>query len=175
MAALYPRSLTAYRTTNKYGSVSFDTDGANAVIRGTQLFLNRELWAFDTVLLRKKENGPALGIPTLSFEQGIARGVYANLEFAIAKLGLQFPLTLEVGAFPIENYVFNMPKEFFDDRWGPIHESRVHWRGRVMSLDEAGLDHTLLEMFEAFFEAAGRKRPPNLHNFPDKVPGTPPN
>jgi hypothetical protein len=172
MTALYQQGITSRRSRNRLGAISFETDAHKKVLQGIQIFLNRELWAFDTMLLRKKDRVPPLGIPTLSVEQAIARAVYAYLEFSVKKLGFSLPIDIEVGAHPIENYVFNMPNNFFDDVWGPIHEDHVRWRGRVTSLEKVDVDDMLLKIFETFFEAAGRKRPPNLYGFPNKVPGT---
>lgn len=169
---IYPSGMLSYLSRNKHGAVSFTMDAAKQVVlEGMQVFMNREIWAFDTVLLRKKNKPPVLSIPTLSFEQGIARAIHANLAFSTQKLGLELPLLLEVGAYPVEHYIFAMPD---NDSGGsePIRVNHVHYRDQVTGADNAKIDQIILRVFEEFFESTGERRPLNLNNFPNAIPGT---
>jgi hypothetical protein len=138
------------------------------------LFLNREIWAFNTVslspeLARSRNN--RLGVPTLSVERTFALMLREYLAFMNDKLDIPPPYRIEGGASGVKDYVIFMPSNFFERQWGPIQQDHLAWSGTLGSLDAAEVDAALLGIFEVFFNAGATRRPRNLYGFPGEKPG----
>lgn len=153
---------------NEFGAIVFDADDSGGIVSAAQLFLNREIWAFDGHLLTPR-NGKK-GIPTQAVEKTFAVTLPKYLAFAQEKLGLQPPFEIEVGAYPVKGHIIYMPSDYFDQEWGPIQQDHVCWQGQLTSTDTALIDKVLLEIFEAFFDAGGVHRPVGLYSFPGATP-----
>lgn len=163
---------------NTYGAIAFDADYDNGeIIAAAQLFLNREIWAFNTVLVRpdfvSKRSGRQ-GIPTLSVERSFAIMLREYLQVMHDKLGVPPPYRIEAGATGVKGRMIFMPSNYFESEWGPIQDNNVTWSGILTSIDAAAVDAALLKIFEAFFDAGACKRPDKLYGFPSDAPGANP-
>ncbi len=156
---------------NEWGSISYLSHSQRKEVQSaTQLFLSREFWAFDSHYLRLEKPSGRL-IPTLAVEQAFAKVLSQYLKFAKEKLDVEFPIAIEVGAYPVNGYRFPLGSSDLDDV-GLIHMDHVVWRGQVTDLRPATVDDVLLQIFQKFFDAAGERRPVGLYNFPGPSPGS---
>jgi hypothetical protein len=171
----YHRSGSSFEP-NGFGAIAFDAVyDRHEIISAAQLFLNREIWAFNTVSLSPelaKSRTGRLGIPTLSVEQTFALMLPQYLRFMNDRLGVPPPYRIEGGAAGIKDYVIFTPGKFVDQQWGPIHQNHVSWSGTLASLDAKEVDIALLNIFEAIFDAGACTRPQGLYGFPGETPGT---
>ena len=170
---LYPRQTGGAYEYNEFGVLAFDASWEDGlVICGVQLFLNREVWAFDSVML-SPHKGRAAGIPWLAAEKAFAQKIPGYLRFAVEKLSLAMPFDLSVGAAGIKGYPLHYRSN--DYGWNDVAhilDDNVEWAGTVSSLDPATVDGLLLKTFETFFDAAGVRRPQGLYQFPGQPPGS---
>lgn len=160
---------------NTYGAIAFDADYENGeIISAAQLFLTREIWAFNTRLVhpdRVGKHSRRQGIPTQAVEQTFAIALRKYLQIMHAKLGVPLPYRIEAGATGVKGRVIFMPSNYFETEWGPIQDDHVAWSGTLSSIDAAAVDYVLLQIFEAFFDAGACKRPNKLYGFPGDAPG----
>lgn len=162
---LYPGTSGSSIDLNEQGAISFEANFDDKVIlTGVQLFLQREIWGFDSVLLRRRE-GRKSGVPTQAVEEAFRRALPHYLNFSVDKLGLTLPLVIEAGAYPVKGHILFMPPKYFDQQWGPIQQDHIRWRGEISSTSNGAMDVVLLEIFEAFFDAGGVSRPKSLYGF----------
>lgn len=173
----YHRSGSSFEA-NAYGAIAFDAVyDKGEIIAAAQLFLNREIWAFNTVTLSPdiatSKHG-SLVFYTLSVEQTFALMLREYLKIMNDKLGVPPPYRIEGGGSGLKDYFILMPTNYYDREWGPFHENHVAWSGILPTLDPGAIDHVLLNIFETFFDAAGKTRPKDLHKFPGDQPGTVP-
>lgn len=169
---LYYRPTGASFEANEYGALVFDANyDQGTILLGAQLFLNREIWGFNATLLDPDERK---GIPTLAVERTLAAKLPQYLEFARSKLGVAAPVRIEGGASGIRGYAIYMPSNYIEREWGPIQDDRISWSGTLVSFDPAEVDAALLNIFDAFFDAGGVRRPTGLYKFPGSVAGTMP-
>jgi hypothetical protein len=167
----YDRPRAKGMATNAHGALSYSSNHqGQLVLCGTQLFLNRELWGFDSVMLRGREDRPKL-FPMLSVESTFALRLPEYLRLATEKLGMSPPFTVEAGATGVKDFGLLMPSNFVERNWGPVHSNQIVWRDTIASLDASAVDQVLLAIFETIFDAVGRTRPPSLHGFPGETPG----
>jgi hypothetical protein len=161
---------------NRFGAIAFvANDARGEILCAAQLFLNREIWGFNTISLSPelaKSRGKPLGIPSLTVEETFAAFLPAYSRFMNDKLGVAPPYRIEGGAFGVKDYLILMPPGYPDDEWGPIYEDHVHWSGILPTCDARDMDAVLLKIFEAFFDAAACPRPAGLHSFPGDKPGS---
>jgi len=170
LESLYYRSTSASFEANEYGAVAFDANyEQESILVGAQLFLNREIWAFNATFLDPAEHK---GIPTLAVERTLAVKLPQYLEFARKKLGVEPPVRVEGGACGIKGYAIYMPSNYFEREWGPVQQDCVCWSGTLASFDPTEIDTALLGIFEAFFDAGGVRRPTGLYKFPSSIAGT---
>ena len=173
----YNRSGSSFES-NEFGAIAFDAAyEKKQIISAAQLFLNREIWAFNTVSLSPelaRSRNDRVGIPTRSVERTFALMLGEYLAFMNNKLGIPPPYRIEGGASGVKGYVIFMPSNFFEQQWGPIQQDHVAWSGTLGSVDAAVVDAALLGIFEAFFDAAATRRPANLYGFPGDKPGSVP-
>jgi hypothetical protein len=157
---------------NEFGAIAFDADYEHGeIVSAAQLFLNHEIWAFNTVCLspeRRSHRSDGIGVPTLDVELTFAMFLPEYARFLNDDLGVSPPYRIEGGAFGTKGYVLFVPRE----EWGPIHDNHIRWSGTLANLDATVVDAVLLNIFEAFFDAGGRKRPDKLYGFPGDQPGT---
>ena len=172
----YPRRSGSSFESNAFGAIAFDANYDKSEIHSAaQLFLNREIWAFNTVSLSPelaRSRRKTLGVPTLVVEQTFAVFLPEYARFMNDKLGVAPPYGIEGGAFGLKDYVIFMPGNFGETEWGPIHDNHVRWTGTLQSLDAKDLDVVLVKIFEAFFDAGACTRPAKLYGFPGEPPGT---
>lgn len=173
----YDRSGSSFES-NEFGAIAFDAAyDKKLIISAAQLFLNCEIWAFNTVSLSPelaRSRNKRLGVPTLSVERTFALMLREYLAFMNDKLGIPPPYRIEGGASGVKGYFLFMPSNFFEQQWGPIQQDNVAWSETLGSLDVADVDAALLGIFEAFFDAAATRRPENLYGFPGDKPGSVP-
>jgi hypothetical protein len=172
---------TACFEPNTYGAIAFDANHDNGqIVAAAQLFLNREIWAFNSVLVRPEivsTSSGRQGIPTLSVEKNFAIMLREYLQVMHDKLGVPPPYRIEAGATGVKGRMIFMPSNpsnFSESEWGPILDNNVTWTGTLTSIDAAAVDAALLEIFEAFFDAGACKRPDKLYGFPGGAPGASP-
>lgn len=155
---------------NEGGVIAFEHDGSDSVACGVQLFLNRELWAFDNVSLGSRK----AAIPMKSVEQTYRRCLPAYLRFVERSLGVQPPYKIEAGASSVGGAKLHYKEN--DYGWDPqpsLIDQNVIFAGELVSTAPATVDQCLLMIFEAFYDAAGVVRPTGLYGFPataDKYP-----
>lgn len=170
----YDRSGSSFES-NEFGAIAFDaTYDKKVIISAAQLFLNREIWAFNTVSLSPelaRSRNKRVGIPTLSVERTFTLMLKEYLSFMNDKLGVAPPYRIEGGASGVKGYVIFMPRNFIEQQWGPIQQDHLAWSGTLSTLDAADVDTVLLSIFEAFFDAAATRRPTKLYGFPGDKPG----
>lgn len=173
----YDRSGSSFES-NEFGAIAFDAAyDKKLIVSAAQLFLNREIWAFNTVSLSPelaRSRNKRLGVPTLSVERTFAFLLRDYLAFMNDKLSISPPYRIEGGASGVMGYVIFMPSNFFDQQWGPIQQDHVAWSGTLSRIDAAEVDAALLGIFEAFFDSAATERPTNLYGFPGEKPGSVP-
>ena len=173
----YERSGSSFEA-NAYGAIAFDAIyDKREIIAAAQLFLNREIWAFNTITLSPviaTSNQGTLVFYTLSVEQTFAIMLREYLKVMNNKLGVPPPYRVEGGAVGIKDYAIVMPPNYYDREWGPFHQGRTAWSGILATLDAGAIDTVLLNIFEAFFDAAGKVRPKDLHKFPGNQSGAVP-
>lgn len=141
----------------------------DGIVHGVQLFLSRELWAFDNAVLdyHGVSNNRARGIPTLAAERVFARCLPLYLKFMEERLGVSPPYRIEAGAEPVKTF-----RLYIDEDNSPtILQDLVVHQETLNSRDPASVDQALLRIFEAFFDAAGVSRPSGLYLFPGATPG----
>src|SRR5262249_13542217 len=138
------------------------------ILSATQLFLNREIWGINTTLLSRSHEG-RLGIVTQSVEATFRAALPSYLRFMKEKLGVPPPYRVEGGRSGVTGRAIVMPSNYFNDEWGPIHEQNVTWSGILQTAEKRDVDSALLNIFEAFFDAAGVTRPARLYDFPPAV------
>lgn len=173
----YDRSGSSFEA-NAYGAIAFDAIyDKGQIIAATQLFFNREIWAFNTITLSPDiatSRQGTLVFYTLSVEQTFAIMLREYLKVMNNKLGVPLPYRVEGGASGLKDYAILMPTNYYEREWGPFHQGHVAWSGILATLDAGAIDAVLLNIFEAFFDAAGKVRPKNLHKFPGDEPGAVP-
>jgi len=146
---------------NAQGLLTFDYDGGPLVSHGVQLFLTRELWAFDGNILafHKPERQ---GVPTQAAENTFRRCLPLYSAFMQESLHVEPPYVIEAGACGLEGFSL-----YYKDYEQPaIHDNCVTLRRELRALDDSAINAFLLELFEAFFDAAAVKRPKGLYGFP---------
>jgi hypothetical protein len=160
---------------NEFGAIAFDADyNAGTILSAAQLFLNREIWAFNTVSLSPElatSRRRSLGIPTATVEQTFGFFLPQYVRFIRDKLGVPPPYRIEGGATGVKGYVIFMPSNFFEQEWGPIQDNHVRWSGTLAGANAREIDAALLQIFEAFFDAGACARPEKLYGFPSEPPG----
>ena len=161
---------------NEFGAIAFDADYSKGeILCAAQVFLNREIWAFNTVCFSPKlakSRSRNLGIPTLSVEQTFAICLPQYARFVNDKLRVAPPYRIEGGAVGVKDYVIFMPGNYFEQEWGPIQQDELSWSGTLPSLNAEDIDACLLCIFEPFFDAGACSRPSKLYGFPGDPPGT---
>ena len=92
---------------NQFGALAFDADWqAGEISCGVQLFLSRELWAFDGAMCSPNERKKK-GIPWLSAEQAYADRLPKYLRFAVEQLAVPFPLRVIAGVVGVRGYTLH--------------------------------------------------------------------
>ncbi|MBR0882901.1 hypothetical protein JQ608_38425 [Bradyrhizobium liaoningense] len=167
-----PGCLTA---TNQYGAIAYEPGGTHAgrpapLHCATQMFRNGELWCMsDTEIVFERGMRPGWVpiplLPALPFERQLHTTLHHAIRFAVARLSLTFPCTLEMGLVDT-NGVHIGGNEF----WGPIRLPEIIFRRTLQSGSRNEIDQVLLMFFEMAFDATGYARPNGLNNFP---PGPP--
>lgn len=152
---------------NEQGAVSFCANWESGwALQGAQLFLSREIWAFDLVLATPRENR-APGLPWQAVEEAFRFCLPKYITFMTSKLGVGFPIELRAGAVGVRDYflhyrsnsyAFDNPPVLLEDGFECVHQIRDD--------SPEAVQEALLKIFEKFFEAAGEYRPPNLYGFP---------
>lgn len=146
---------------NAEGLLTFDHDGGGQIAHGVELFLSRELWAFDSTVL-SFHDGQKQGVPTKSAEGVFTRCLPIYLRFMKETLQVDPPYTIEAGACGVAGY-----RLYYTSHQNPIlHDDCVSVRRLLRTTDDGAVDGFLLELFEAFFDAAAVKRPQGLYGFP---------
>ena len=108
-----------FRTTDqKVASSSRTTNYDEGEIHcAAQLFLNREIWAFNTSFLSpdlaRARSNTVLGVPTLAVEQTFAIHLPRYARFMNDALGVPPPYRIEGGAFGVKDYVLFMGSPTF--------------------------------------------------------------
>lgn len=171
----YCRPSGASCEANQFGALVFDGNWQTGeVLCGVQLFLSRELWAFDAVMcspndLKKK------GIPWLSAEEAYADRLPKYLRFATEQLAVPFPLRVKAGVVGVRGYTLHFRSNAYGwDDPALMLDDEVEWSGTVASMDATEIDRVLLAIFEQFFDCTGQARPTGLYGFPGAEPGTKP-
>lgn len=104
----YDRSGSSFES-NEFGAIAFDAAyDEKLIISAAQLFLNREIWAFNTVSLSPelaRSRNKRLGIPTQSVETTFQLMLRDYLAFTNDKLGIPPPYRIEGGASGVKDYV----------------------------------------------------------------------
>ena len=161
---------------NEFGAIAFDANyDKGEILSAAQLFLNREIWAFNTISLSPelaRMLGKRNGIPTLAVEFTFAFFLPTYVRFMVEKLGVAPPYRIEGGAFGVKDYVIFMPSNYVEQEWGPIHDKYVRWAGVLKDLEAKDIDAALLGIFEPFFDAGACTRPKKLYGFPGYTAGT---
>ena len=152
---------------NKEGSIVFDADKSCTVCCAAQLFLGREIWAFNAQLLDPKYYDGGIGIPITALENTFAKALPEYLQFLSKVLSVNSPYNIEAEAYGVDNAIIFMPKNFIRKEWGPVLQNHISWKGSISSLDEGVIHAVLKKIFEAFFEAAGEERPEALYKLVD--------
>jgi hypothetical protein len=162
---------------NEFGALAFEANfDEGKILCGAQLFVSREIWAFDTVVLSPDWNpaGAPPGLPSLAIEEIFAARLPNYLKFMNDELAVPPPYSIEGGAANVNGHFILMPNNYFNRHWGPIHQDNAIWSGTLSSLDLAAIDQVLLNIFEAIFDAASTTRPKGLYKFPGETPGAMP-
>jgi hypothetical protein len=175
LPSLYPRAGGDGIDGNAFGVVSSAVAGESGeILCAAQVMLNREIWAFNSTLLRPFHDERLL-VRTLTVEQAFAYCLPRYLRFLNEVLDVQPPFEVEAGAHGIKGYKLGMPNDYgFFERWKPVQLDHVVWSGRLSDREPASVDNVLLQIFEQFFDACFEKRPDNLYKFPGAVPGSMP-
>jgi hypothetical protein len=161
---------------NEFGALAFEANfDEGRILSGAQLFLSREIWAFDTVVLSPDWNpaGAPAGIPSLAVEEIFAARLPGYIKFMNDELDVPPPYNIEGGAANINGHFIFMPDRF-NRHWGPVQQDHAIWAGTLSSLDPVEVDQVLLNIFEAIFDAAATTRPKGLYKFPGETPGAMP-
>jgi len=144
---------------NTQGVVAFDHDGGGQLAHSVQLFLDRELWAFDGQVLSGCNEQ---GLSTKYVEGVFKRCLPLYLRFMQESLGVAPPYIVEAGACGLDGV--RLLQANYEHP--TIHDNCVTLRRELRTLDKSAINAFLLELFEAFFDAAAVKRPPGLYGFP---------
>lgn len=145
---------------NRFGGITFsevENSNGEKIFTTSQVFTNREIWGIDATIL---QNGY---IPSETLEKLYYRSTYHYLEVAVNKMGLKPPLIIEAGATNINNFNIAMPH---NQRWGPIYDNEIILRQTLDNIETNKINRLILEIFNKFYDAAGRERPKNLYGFP---------
>lgn len=147
---------------NSFGGLTYDfeQDGDRGwIITSSQIFFNRELWGIDTAIF---DEGTKF-IPSQAFERVLDSGLRRYVQFAVEKLEIESPVTVEAGISRVKDYRMAMGGGVF---WGPIYKLDIQSRHELRSLEVSEIDRVLLAIFEEFFDATGKHRPANFRGFP---------
>ena len=160
-------------TTNRWGAIAYQQlNDADLILNATQLHRNREIWGFDSYLPdptnKAGANGPP-GIWAKDMEKAFLSHLKAYIAFANETLGVAPPYDVVAGASHVSNHSLYVPTQFGAEAWGPILTDPLVAKRRLHSCDERAQEALLVSIFEAFFDAVGRKRPPNFNGFPKRT------
>jgi hypothetical protein len=145
---------------NSFGGITYDFEANEGfIITSSQIFFNRELWGIDTAVLDESKKY----IPGEAFERVLDSGLRHYVQFGAEKLELTSPVTVEAGISRVKGYRMAMGRGAFG---GPVNRSDIQSRHELRSFDISEINRVLLEIFEDFFDAVGKRRPPNFRNFP---------
>jgi hypothetical protein len=171
LKVLNDRATGWSREQNKFGVLVFESlRDTQEILSATQFFKSQEIWGFDAYVLSYKDKK---GIPTGWHEYMIANALSHYVEFGKQVLGWRPPLLVEIGLTNVAGYnLFMDQSRYWDSQWGPIHESNIILRKKLLTYRVEELDAVLLEFFEMIFDAAGAKRPDRYNNFPGDRAGS---
>lgn len=157
---------------NQFGALAFDANWQTGeVLCGAQLFLSRELWAFDAVMCGPNER-KTHGIPWLAAEQAYADRLPKYVRFAAEQLAVPFPIRVIAGVVGVRGYTLHFRSNLYGwDDPARMLDDEVEWSGTLASMDAKEIDRVLLAVFEQFFDCAGQTRPDRLYGFPGAEPG----
>jgi hypothetical protein len=145
---------------NRFGGITYDFEQDGGwIITSSQIFFNRELWGIDTAVLDEANKQ----IPSLAFERVLDSGLRHYVQFAAGKLELESPVMVEAGISRVKGYRMAMGGGTF---WGPVNKPDIQSRHELRSFEVGEIDRVLLAIFEDFFDAVGKHRPPNFRGFP---------
>lgn len=129
---------------NAFGAITLDTAHDGTIQYFTQLFLSRELWGVDCVILNEDRirkqleqwgfnHLPSKYIATGYVEQHLVKCLEEYLAFAFAHLKLPLPLNIEVGLVGIKGYSLAMS----DDRVGGNALRDIFgWSDQILSYEK---------------------------------------
>jgi hypothetical protein len=72
-------------------------------------------------------------------------------------------MTVEAGISRVKGYRMAMGGGTF---WGSVNKQDIQSRHELKSLEAGEIDRVLLAIFDDFFDAVGKRRPPNFRGFP---------
>jgi hypothetical protein len=156
---------------NRFGGIVFNGNYEEGALKSTtQVFLNRELWGIDATILAHQvvmRNKTILSvIPPALVEQMFLESLREYSTFARDRLGVTPPVRVVAGATNVRDFYIPMDAGYIERFWGPVHRQHIEYAGTLNSWEDNEVDRVLLELFEMFFDACGRARPPGLNGFP---------
>jgi hypothetical protein len=146
---------------NSYGAITFtypDFSENGKVFTTSQIFLNREIWGLDTVLLHGSKSIPIRYVEEV-FEYALRHYLYV----AEHLLQLRPPIVVEAGAAEVRGSRMILDNNYFRQL---VHDNEIKSRHVLNNFEKQTVDAILLAIFEDFFDAAGEKRPVNFRGFP---------
>ena len=149
---------------NRYGVITYGGARADELIASTQLFKNREIWGVDAFLLKPRVEKEVDFLPSVAFEDGVARSLRKYLDHAFEKLGYPDIVHLKAGLVNVNGFQLAI-SNVFERFWGPMYED-LSVTTTIDKNEPPTIDAALLKIFESVFDAVGHERPEHFNNFP---------
>ncbi len=146
---------------NRFGRMTYAAAGdTGELLSSTQVLKTGEIWGVNQFLLRERPEHPELPkfIPTAAYESGLRNSLNEYLRVARTHFGYPGRVVVESGLVRVDDYHLAMPDHFFERFWGPLFGD-VRVEAEVDADKEESVEAALFKIYQAVFEAAGKRRP----------------
>lgn len=157
-------SVTGYsRSRNNWGTIVFDRGHSGDSVTGaTQIFRNREVWAFDPYyasVRREDSDLPFQFVPTGAVKREYPR-IIRQIRDILPKMGYSEEYVIEFGLSNASGIHLAINRSYFEPYPGPLYQDEVFVR-KVVS-ESTSTAEIFNELMRKLFDEAGRDAPPEV-------------
>jgi hypothetical protein len=153
---------------NKYGGITFDSQGRDTLTAFTQSFATGELWGINGYVLRPHNiNGVEHTIvPIIAFEKMFVKALTNYVAIATQAFHFSPPFTVIMGVWGLVDAYLTAPGGQLGagQQIGPIYESEYQKTETLSATDEASIKGVLRSFFMSFYDLAATPRDQILTN-----------
>lgn len=148
---------------NQWGAACLEQQGGTAPLASaTQIFLNGEIWAVNSVLLTRQEDQKIFSYAAV--EEILKHRLPELIAVAIDKIGVSLPLHIQAGFVGVSGYRMWVDEMNVE---GPVHQDPEPISLTLHNNTSEARSTLLLALFERmFFKLVQEHRPKNYREFP---------